>query len=609
MDSRKTAGAVPAEPRIRKGKNRRESGRPRPQSLAAAAAILSVLIVGCALCAAVSEESDASGKEFAVDGIGYKITGRSDAVVSSCTDEKMTEAVIPSAVTWEAVTYSVVSVGNYAFDGCSSLESAVIQDGVSSIGDYAFQYCGSLASVSLPDSIASIGKGAFYRCSSLLSVAIPDGTSSIGECAFEGCSSLGTAAIRGRIASVGDRTFFSCSSLTSVSLPGSVASIGSLAFYDCSSLSSIAVPDGVASIGTSAFEGCSSLTGISLPGSVGSIGDYAFDGCSSLSSAVLQDGIGSVGDFAFYKCSSLAEVSLPDSVSSIGKKAFSYCSSLSSIELPDSAAVGLKAFADCASLGSVLFGAGTVADPNAFGSTENYVFAPTAFYKEDGASRIDLSKDFSEYQGKKFRGGASVMARVPERTVAFDDGTRITEVRCFEGDPVPKPEDPAKTGYVFEYWAKEDGEEFDFAAETMPARNLVLRAVWESERFTVTYITGAGGDIICTYSYGTAIELPDGGSVFKSGHELIGWKAADGTEYLPGDGYTVTSDAEFTAVWKAAPPPGWEDDDEPCIPAAVPNSGRSRAGAASAAAVAVASGCAAALLAILAVIFRPGSKR
>ena len=65
-----------------------------------------------------------------------------------------------------------------------------IPDSVTSIGEFAFDYCTSLTSVTIPDSVTSIGGSAFKGCKSLTSVTIPDSVTSIGERAFKDCTSL-----------------------------------------------------------------------------------------------------------------------------------------------------------------------------------------------------------------------------------------------------------------------------------------------------------------------------------------------------------------------------------------------------------------------------------
>ena len=182
------------------------------------------------------------------------------------------------------VPNSVTSIGEYAFCGCSSLESVTIPDSVTSIGSSAFEGCSSLASVTIPDSVTGIGEGAFDGCSSLASVTIPDSVTSIGSSVFSGCSSL-----------------------TSVTIPDSVTSIGHYAFYNCSSLASVTIPDSVTSIEEGVFYNCSSLASVTIPNSVTSIGGYAFYGCSSLASVTIPNSVTSIGGGAFYECSKLKD--------------------------------------------------------------------------------------------------------------------------------------------------------------------------------------------------------------------------------------------------------------------------------------------------------------
>ena len=59
-----------------------------------------------------------------------------------------------------------------------------------SLGGFAFQGCSSMTSIELPAGLKSISKAAFYGCSSMTSIALPAGLTSLGEGAFAGCSSM-----------------------------------------------------------------------------------------------------------------------------------------------------------------------------------------------------------------------------------------------------------------------------------------------------------------------------------------------------------------------------------------------------------------------------------
>ena len=264
------------------------------------------------------------------------------------------DLVIPENVTYNGTSYSVTSIGSFAFNGCSGLTSVVIPNSVTSIGSFAFSSCSSLTSFEIGNSVTSIGDSAFVYCSSLTSVVIPNSVTSIGEYAFNGCNGLTSFVIPNSVTSIGDGAFDDCSALTSVEIGNSVTSIGNYAFDGCSSLTSVKIPNSVTSIGDGAFDDCSALTSVEIGNSVTSIGDGAFDGCSSLTSVKIGNSVTSIGDYAFYNCSSLTSVVIPNSVTSIGDHAFSICSAMTSAKIGNSVtSIGEGAFYYCKALTNV----------------------------------------------------------------------------------------------------------------------------------------------------------------------------------------------------------------------------------------------------------------
>lgn len=111
----------------------------------------------------------ASAYDFEVDGIYYNIIGTGQVEVTRG-DSYSGNVTIPSTVSYNLVTYSVISIGEKAFEYCSGLTSVTIPNSVTSIGDAAFNNCSSLTTLTIGSSVTYIGKIAFAGCTNIAGI-------------------------------------------------------------------------------------------------------------------------------------------------------------------------------------------------------------------------------------------------------------------------------------------------------------------------------------------------------------------------------------------------------------------------------------------------------
>lgn len=213
------------------------------------------------------------------------------------------------------------SVNSEAFFNNNDVVHVIVSEGIESIGNYAFAGCSGLESVSFPDSLTTLGEGVFHRCPQLTSLTIPAGVTSVsfplvfasesfteylvaeGNTAFAAADGVLFTADMKKLVS------YPCAKNTNqYTVPSSVEVIGSNAFISSSATKEVVLPSGLKSFENGAFSGCTGLIKITVPAGITAIPDNCFYECVFLKELTLSPGIAAFGNNAFFRTKALSDI-------------------------------------------------------------------------------------------------------------------------------------------------------------------------------------------------------------------------------------------------------------------------------------------------------------
>jgi hypothetical protein len=240
---------------------------------------------------------------------------------------------------------SIVTIGDWAFNGCQSLTNVTMSYGVANIGNYAFMACTNLTGITLPDSVTNLELESFAICENLNSITFGNGLTSIGDDAFRDCFSLTNVSIPNNVTSIGGDAFSVCTSLTNATIGSGVTNVLDNPFLDCQNLAAIAVDNN-----NPAF---SSVDGVLFNKSQTFLEEYP---AGKTGTYQISNSVTLIAGGAFAYCSGLTGVIIPNSVTNIIGTAFANCYGLTNITIPASVTfIGGGAFLNCTNLGYVFF--------------------------------------------------------------------------------------------------------------------------------------------------------------------------------------------------------------------------------------------------------------
>lgn len=425
--------------------------------------------------------------------------------------------------------------------------SVEIQEGVTEIGDYAFEGCSSLTSIMISSSVTSISAKAFNAsngvkdCGKLEKIEVSQENKKYSSKDAVLFSYDKTELIRYPQAKQGG-----------YGIPSSVTSIGELAFLYCEKLTDITIPSSVTSISRDAFNHCYGLTKIDVDG--GNTSYSSTDGVllsydktelirypeGKTGNYTIPEGVISIGEQAFYWCNdTLKSIMIPEGVTSIGERAFYYCVELTDITIPSSMeGIGNEAFAYCAWLGSpdgkitMIGGTPPTIGENNFpdtwlnnGGVKKIIYVPKGTY--------EIYKD----KWGKYVNIINETTNAPKYYVKVNGGSRSDGYVA--GDTVTITPTPPE-GKTLKKWRVDSNNINDINISTngeatfsMPASRVTITAVYDT--YTVTVNGGSGSG---EYAEGDPVSIT---ATPPEGKTFTGWTVDSGKVNFANSGSATTT--------------------------------------------------------------------
>lgn len=256
---------------------------------------------------------------------------------------------------------STKTIGEYAFENCTNLQTIDGWDNVEVICGHAFSECSNLGEISFPSKLTKIGENGFTNCGEMyIKNNLPDSVEEIGNSAFEKCTKFkcidDTPLNLINIKYIGTATFSECKALTNININSNIESINDRAFQYCENLENLNLIEctELTYIGSNAFDGCVNYTGsLKIPANVTSIGDCCFRN-SGIEEVYTNYKINTIPEYAFSECKDLTHINISSNIKTISNYAFNECENLCAdadtgkLELHDYiTSIGDRAFYNC----------------------------------------------------------------------------------------------------------------------------------------------------------------------------------------------------------------------------------------------------------------------
>lgn len=270
---------------------------------------------------------------FEYKGVVYEaIDGTTCKVAKNGTSFSCTELTFPETVYDGETPYTLVEIGDDAFNGAGFLRGKVtIPATVKRIGSYAFKYTGSN--------------------NAPLKVTIAGEDVVIGDNAFENAR------------------------MDELNITGSVKTIGGQVFY-ATNLTKVVFPEGLEKIdGFGTFGSCQKLTEVEFPSTLTSVGSYAFMSCNKVSKVTCKAMTPPTANWGIFNSKTTATLYVPKGTkdayaSFLGWNAFPTIEEIETTGVEAVDAEGVKVFAN----GGVINVAGAEGDVEVYNAAGQLLY-------------------------------------------------------------------------------------------------------------------------------------------------------------------------------------------------------------------------------------------
>lgn len=342
----------------------------------------------------------AYSSEVTINGLRYSVASdlSSAVVLHDASYATLTEVEIPNYIYYNLAYVPVTELGIRAFADCTELESIKIGSCVNTIHSSCFRNCRNLRSIFLPASLrrvvvyessASGGESIFNGCSSLESIVvdeanptldsredcnaiietatnqlivgckstiIPESVDKIGDYAFQSVAlnqenvvlgnrsdclsklsfygaTLHSVTIGSHITTIPSDCFRS-STIDNIEFGNSLLTIENNAFIESVIKNDLVFPESLTSIGVRSFSKVN-VPSITFGGSLKSIGYEAFSGSKGYKSLIIPNSVEQIGGYAFYYTSA-EHITLSNSLKNFGYSLVRASEQLKSLVIPSS---------------------------------------------------------------------------------------------------------------------------------------------------------------------------------------------------------------------------------------------------------------------------------